>query len=159
MLVVRIFHRVFHNKESIAFCNVLTRSAHWIFLFHVLSKNDWKNYLVSGFETSAFCVYCRRRMSISGIANVLGVSKSFLYSLVAAHPGEAPKSKEDLELWAAFVNRYRIEPTGGDRITHSRRDHPGISNSQTSRATPAIENRRACGFAGGQRAISQARAG
>jgi predicted DNA-binding protein YlxM (UPF0122 family) len=56
-------------------------------------------------------------MSISEIANVLGVSKSFLYSLVKEHPTEKPKSKEDLELWAAFVNRYRIEPTGGDRIT------------------------------------------
>jgi hypothetical protein len=60
-------------------------------------------------------------MSISGIANVLGVSKSFLYSLVAAHPGEVPKSKEDLELWAGFINRYRIEPTGGERITHTPR--------------------------------------
>jgi hypothetical protein len=56
-------------------------------------------------------------MSISGIANTLGVSKSFLYGLAKAHPGEVPKSKEDLELWSAFVNRYRIEPTGGDRIT------------------------------------------
>ena len=60
-------------------------------------------------------------MSISGIANVLGVSKSFLYALVAAHPGEVPKSREDLELWSVFVNRYRIEPTGGERITQSRR--------------------------------------
>jgi hypothetical protein len=59
-------------------------------------------------------------MSISGMANVLGVSKSFLYSLVAAHPGEVPKSREDLELWAAFVNRYRIEPTGDDRIEYRR---------------------------------------
>jgi hypothetical protein len=55
-------------------------------------------------------------MTISGIAATLGVSKSFLYSLVKAYPAEVPKSKEDLELWAAFVNRYRIEPTGGDRI-------------------------------------------
>jgi predicted DNA-binding protein YlxM (UPF0122 family) len=60
-------------------------------------------------------------MSISEIAGVLGVSKSFLYSLVKAYPAEVLKSKEDLELWAAFVNRYRIEPTGGDRITHTRR--------------------------------------
>jgi hypothetical protein len=60
-------------------------------------------------------------MSISTIANLLGVGKSFLYSLLAAHPGEAPKSKEDLELWADYVNRYRIEPTGGDRITQTRR--------------------------------------
>jgi hypothetical protein len=52
-------------------------------------------------------------MSISGIASVLGVSKSFLYSLVAAHPGEVPKSREDIQLWSDFVNRYRIEPIGG----------------------------------------------
>jgi hypothetical protein len=60
-------------------------------------------------------------MSISGIAHVLGVSKSFLYTLVKAHPGEVPKSREDLELWSAFVDRYRIEPTGGDRMTGIRR--------------------------------------
>ena len=60
-------------------------------------------------------------MSISEIAATLGVSKSFLYSLKKTYPAEVPKSKEDLELWAAFVNRYRIEPTGGDRITQSRR--------------------------------------
>jgi hypothetical protein len=64
-------------------------------------------------------------MSISAIANLLGVGKSFLYSLVAAHPGEVPKSKEDLELWAAFVNRYRIEPTGSGRITDIRRVSSG----------------------------------
>jgi hypothetical protein len=51
-------------------------------------------------------------MSISEIANVLEVSKSFLYGLVKAHPKEAPKSKMDLELWAQFVARYRIEPPG-----------------------------------------------
>jgi hypothetical protein len=55
-------------------------------------------------------------MSISAIANLLGVGKSFLYALIAAHPGEVPKSRDDLELWSAFVNRYRIEPTGNDRI-------------------------------------------
>jgi hypothetical protein len=59
-------------------------------------------------------------MSISTIANLLGVGKSFLYSLVKTYPAEVPKSKEDLELWAAFVNRYRIEPTGADRITTRR---------------------------------------
>jgi hypothetical protein len=59
-------------------------------------------------------------MSISGIAATLGVSKSFLYSLVKQHPTEKPKSKLDLEAWAAFVNRYRIEPTGADRITTRR---------------------------------------
>jgi hypothetical protein len=60
-------------------------------------------------------------MSISGIADVLGVSKSFLYSLAKDYPAEKPKSKEDLELWAAFVNRHRIEPTGDDRIRRTRR--------------------------------------
>jgi hypothetical protein len=65
--------------------------------------------------SSATSAKKRSNPAASGIAATLGISKSFLYSLVAAHPGEAPKSKEDLELWSAFVNRYRIEPTGGDR--------------------------------------------
>jgi hypothetical protein len=52
-------------------------------------------------------------MSISTIAVKLGVSKSFLYSLVKEHPTEAPKSKTDLQLWSAFVDRHRIEPIGG----------------------------------------------
>ena len=64
-----------------------------------------------------FAYIAAERMSISTIANVLGVSKSFLYSLVKAYPAEVPKSKEELDLWSAFVNRYRIESTGGDRIT------------------------------------------
>ena len=46
-------------------------------------------------------------MSISGIAAVLGVSKSFLYTLVKEHKSEVPKSREDMELWSAFVNRWR----------------------------------------------------
>ena len=61
-------------------------------------------------------------MSISGIAAVLGVSKSFLYTLVKEHKSEVPKSREDMELWSAFVNRWRIEPTGNDRIRLSPRE-------------------------------------
>jgi hypothetical protein len=56
-------------------------------------------------------------MNIIEIASVLGVSKSFLYSLVQAHPAEVPKHLEDIESWSAFVNRWRIEPTGSNRIT------------------------------------------
>jgi hypothetical protein len=56
-------------------------------------------------------------MSIIGIANLLGVSKSFLYALVKAHPAEVPKHLDDIESWSAFVNRWRIEPTGSNRIT------------------------------------------
>jgi hypothetical protein len=52
-------------------------------------------------------------MSISGIATALGVSKSFLYGLVAAHPTEVPKSKADLKAWSTFIDRYRSEPIGG----------------------------------------------
>jgi hypothetical protein len=61
-------------------------------------------------------------MSISGIAAVLGVSQSYLYSLVKDHPLEVPKYKEDLESWSAFVNRYRIEPTGNYRAPLSPRE-------------------------------------
>ena len=52
-------------------------------------------------------------MSISEIAAVLGVSKSYLYGLAKAYPAEKPKSKADLESWSAFVDRHRIEPIGG----------------------------------------------
>jgi hypothetical protein len=52
-------------------------------------------------------------MSISQIAATLGVSKSFLYSLKKIYPAEVPKSRQDLELWAQFVARHRIEPIGG----------------------------------------------
>jgi hypothetical protein len=54
-----------------------------------------------------------KRMSISEIANVLSVSKSFLYSLVKEHPTEVPKSREDIQAWADFIGRHRIEPIGG----------------------------------------------
>jgi hypothetical protein len=59
-------------------------------------------------------------MSISEIAAVLGVSKSYLYSLVKAFPAEKPKLEGDLEAWSAFVDRHRIEPIGG-RIPSVRR--------------------------------------
>jgi hypothetical protein len=59
-------------------------------------------------------------MTTSGIAGVLGISKSYLYGLVKAHPKEAPKSKEDLQQWADFVNRHRIEPIGGRMPTAPR---------------------------------------
>jgi hypothetical protein len=65
-------------------------------------------------------------MSISAIAAVLGVSKSFLYSLIKAHPDEASKSREDHEQWSDFVNRHRIEPGGG--VTSSLRWHKGLEN-------------------------------
>lgn len=52
-------------------------------------------------------------MSISEIAAVLGVSKSYLYGLAKAFPAEKPKLKGDLESWSAFVDRHRIEPIGG----------------------------------------------
>jgi len=52
-------------------------------------------------------------MSISEIAAVLEVSKSYLYGLAKAYPAEKPKSKDDLQAWSAFVNRHRIEPIGG----------------------------------------------
>jgi hypothetical protein len=52
-------------------------------------------------------------MSISQIANVLEISKSYLYGLAKAYPAEVPKSRQDLELWAQFVARHRIEPIGG----------------------------------------------
>lgn len=58
-------------------------------------------------------------MNISEIADILGVSKSFLYSLKKTYPAEVPKSKLDLEEWWEFVARHRIEPVGGDRITHT----------------------------------------
>jgi hypothetical protein len=48
-------------------------------------------------------------MSISEIAAVLGVSKSYLYDLVEEHPAEVPKSKSDLESWS------RIQP---DPVTY-----------------------------------------
>jgi hypothetical protein len=60
-------------------------------------------------------------MSISAIAAVLGVSKSFLYTLVKEHPLEVPKYRDDMEQWSAFVKRWRIEPTGNDRIQLSPR--------------------------------------
>ena len=53
------------------------------------------------------------RITVSQIAAFLQVSKSFLYSAIAAYPAEVLKSKEDLESWSAFVNRHRIEPIGG----------------------------------------------
>jgi hypothetical protein len=59
-------------------------------------------------------------MSLSAIATALGVSKSYLYSLVKAQPAGAPKTREDLAQWRNFVNRHRIEPTGSDRIRLSR---------------------------------------
>jgi hypothetical protein len=52
-------------------------------------------------------------MSISEIAAVLGISKSYLYSLVKAYAAEKPKLKGDLQAWSAFVERHRIEPIGG----------------------------------------------
>jgi transposase len=52
-------------------------------------------------------------MSTSEIATKLGVSKSFLYSLVKEHPAEKPRSKSDLQAWADFVGKHRIEPIGG----------------------------------------------
>jgi hypothetical protein len=52
-------------------------------------------------------------MSISEIAGVLSISKSYLYGLTKAHPTEVPKSRQDLQLWSDFVNRHRIEPIGG----------------------------------------------
>ena len=52
-------------------------------------------------------------MSISEIAAVLGISKSYLYSLVKAFPAEKPKLKGDLQAWADFIGNHRIEPIGG----------------------------------------------
>jgi hypothetical protein len=53
-------------------------------------------------------------MNIIEIASVLGVSKSFLYSLVQAYPAEVPKYSEDIESWSEFVHRHRVQPTGND---------------------------------------------
>jgi hypothetical protein len=52
-------------------------------------------------------------MTVSQIAGLLEISKSYLYGLVKAHPEEVPKSRQDLELWAKFVANHRIEPIGG----------------------------------------------
>lgn len=59
-----------------------------------------------------FAYIAGERMSISEIAAGLGVSKSYLYSLVKAYPAEKPKLKGDLEAWSVLVDRHRIEPIG-----------------------------------------------
>jgi hypothetical protein len=53
---------------------------------------------------------------------LLSISKSCVYALVKAHPAEVPKHLDDVESRAAFVDRYRIEPTGNDRIRLSPRE-------------------------------------
>jgi hypothetical protein len=52
-------------------------------------------------------------MTVSQIAGLLEISKSYLYGLVKAHPEQVPKSRQDLQQWSDFVNRHRIEPIGG----------------------------------------------
>jgi hypothetical protein len=52
-------------------------------------------------------------MTVSQIAGLLEISKSYLYGLVKAHPEQVPKSLQDLQAWSDFVNRHRIEPIGG----------------------------------------------
>jgi hypothetical protein len=59
-------------------------------------------------------------MSLSAIAEALGVSKTWLYSLVKNQPAGVPRTREDLAQWRNFVNRHRIEPIGSDRIRLSR---------------------------------------
>ena len=60
----------------------------------------------------------RLAMSITEIASILGVGKSWLYGVIRNYPNEAPesKSRESLEHWAAFVAKHRLEPTGDDRV-------------------------------------------
>jgi hypothetical protein len=53
-------------------------------------------------------------MTIIQIASVLGVSKSFLYSLTRTFPLEVPKHLDDVESWSEFVHRHRVQPTGND---------------------------------------------
>jgi hypothetical protein len=71
--------------------------------------------IISGFEV-------RWKKNIIGIASLLSISKSCVYALVKAHPAEVPKHLDDVESRAAFVDRYRIEPTGNDRIRLSPRE-------------------------------------
>ena len=53
-------------------------------------------------------------MNISEIASVMGVGKSFLYTLVKTHPSQVPTSREDLESWSEFIYRHRVQPTSND---------------------------------------------
>jgi len=67
VLVVRRFHRVFHNRESIAFCNVPTASVQRLVPARLFRKNDWKNDSVSVFETVP------KRDSFLNNARILGI--------------------------------------------------------------------------------------
>jgi hypothetical protein len=46
-------------------------------------------------------------MTLTEIANLLGVNETFLYSLAKAYPVEVPKHLEDLESWSDFVYRHK----------------------------------------------------
>ena len=118
-------------KLSLIFAIPHLSSVQYPKMIRTFRKIDWKNDSISVFETSGVWgtlpkssesedFFDRKRMSISGIAATLGISKSYLYLLVATYPTEVPKSKEDIELWSAFVNRHRIEPIGDDRLTSRR---------------------------------------
>ncbi len=60
-------------------------------------------------------------MNVKELADLFGVSKSWLYGLKKSFPAQVPKHKDDLEGWQRFISAHRIEATGGDRIPLSPR--------------------------------------
>ena len=83
-------------------------------MIRTFGKNDWKNNLIGGFETLEFCfIVTPESMTVSQIAGLLEISKSISTAWSKLILIEVPKSRQDLQQWADFVNRHRIEPIGG----------------------------------------------